>query len=157
MKNKYIFSGTNYHFNDNVYLTPKTNTQERSMTEELQTTDMPDTDIPSKDERLWGMLSHLLSFSGYLIPFGSVLGPLIVWMIKKDEMPFVNDQGKESLNFQLTMLIAVIVSAILCLVLIGFLMLGVVLIFQIVVVIIASIKANDGIKYRYPYTIRFIK
>ncbi len=122
------------------------------MTEELQTTDMP-----NKDERLWGMLCHLLSFSGYLVPFGSVLGPLIVWMIKKDEMPFVNDQGKESLNFQLTMLIAVIVSVILCFVLIGFLMLGVVLIFQIVVVIIASIKANDGIKYRYPYTIRFIK
>lgn len=122
------------------------------MTDELQTTDMPD-----KDERLWGMLCHLLSFSGYLIPFGSVLGPLIVWMIKKDEMPFVNDQGKESLNFQLTMLIAVIVSVILCFVLIGFLMLGVVLIFQIVVVIIASIKANDGVKYRYPYTIRFIK
>lgn len=127
------------------------------MTEELQTTDMPSTDIPSKDERLWGMLCHLLSFSGYLIPFGSVLGPLIVWMIKKDDMPFVNDQGKESLNFQLTMLIAVIISAILCLVLIGFLMLGVVLIFQIVVVIMASIKANDGVKYRYPYTIRFIK
>ncbi len=122
------------------------------MTEELQTTD-----IPNKDERLWGMLCHLLSFSGYLVPFGSVLGPLIVWMIKKDDMPFVNDQGKESLNFQLTMLIAVIVSVILCFVLIGFLMLGVVLIFQIVVVIIASIKANDGIKYRYPYTIRFIK
>ena len=127
------------------------------MTEELQTTDMPSTDIPSKDERLWGMLCHLLSFSGYLIPFGSVLGPLIIWMIKKDDMPFVNDQGKESLNFQLTMLIAVIISAILCLVLIGFLMLGVVLIFQLVVVIMASIKANDGIKYRYPYTIRFIK
>lgn len=122
------------------------------MTEETQTTDMPD-----KDERLWGMLCHLLSFSGYIIPFGSVLGPLIIWMIKKDEMPFVDDQGKESLNFQLTMLIAVIISAILCFVLIGFLLLGVVLIFQIVVVIMASIKANDGVKYRYPYTIRFLK
>jgi len=122
------------------------------MDEELQTADMP-----NKDERLWGMLCHLLSFSGYLIPFGSVLAPLIIWMIKKDEMPFVDDQGRESLNFQLTMLIAVIVSGILCLVLIGFLMLGVVLIFQIVVVIMASIKANDGVKYRYPYTIRFIK
>ena len=122
------------------------------MAEELQTSD-----APNKDERLWGMLCHLLSFSGYLIPFGSVLGPLIIWMIKKDEMPFVNDQGKESLNFQLTMLIAVIVSVILCFVLIGFLMLGVVLIFQIVVVIMASIKANEGVKYRYPYTIRFLK
>ena len=122
------------------------------MTEELEVAEMP-----GKDERLWGMLCHLLSFSGYLIPFGSILGPLIIWLIKKDEMAFVNDQGKEALNFQLTMLIAIIISVILCFVLIGFLLLGAVLIFQIVVVIIASIKANEGIKYRYPYTIRFLK
>ena len=86
-----------------------------------------------------------------------MLGPLIIWLIKKDEMPFVNDQGKESLNFQLTMLIAVIVSAILMLVFIGFLLLGVLIIYQIIVVIMASIKANEGVRYRYPYTIRFIK
>jgi uncharacterized Tic20 family protein len=125
---------------------------ETVMAEELESIE-----TPNKEERLWGMLCHLLSFSGYIIPFGSILGPLVVWMIKKDEMPFVNDQGKESLNFQITMLIAVIVSAILCLVLIGFLLLGVVIIFQIVVVIMASIKANEGVKYRYPYTIRFLK
>lgn len=121
------------------------------------TQDMEDVNSPDKGERLWGMLCHLISFSGYLIPFGSVLGPLIIWLIKKDEMPFVNDQGKESLNFQLTMLIAVIVSAILMLVFIGFLLLGVIIIYQIIVVIMASIKANEGVRYRYPYTIRFIK
>ena len=119
--------------------------------------DMEDVNSPDKDERLWGMLSHLISFSGYLVPFGSVLGPLIIWLIKKDEMPFVNDQGKESLNFQLTMLIAVIVSAILMLVFVGFLLLGVLIIYQIIVVIMASVKANEGVRYRYPYTIRFIK
>ncbi len=122
------------------------------MTDELEIVGIPD-----KDERTWGMMCHLLAFSGYFIPFGSILGPLIVWLIKKDEMPFVDDQGKESLNFQLTMIIAVIVSAILMFVLIGFLMLGVLIIFQIVVIIMAAIKANDGVKYRYPYTIRFIK
>lgn len=106
---------------------------------------------------MWGMLCHLLAFSGYMIPFGSVLDPLVIWMIKKDEMPFVEDQGKESLNFQLTMLIAVIVSGILVFVLIGIPMLAVLIIFQIVVIIVASIKANEGVKYRYPYTIRFIK
>lgn len=111
----------------------------------------------NKDERMWGMFCHLSAFSGYLIPFGSVLGPLIIWLIKKDEMTFVDDQGKESLNFQLTMLIAVIVSAILMLVFIGFLLLGVLIIFQIIVIIMASIKANEGVRYRYPYTIRFIK
>tara|TARA_R110000782_G_scaffold45916_3_gene101794 strand:+ start:1410 stop:1778 length:369 start_codon:yes stop_codon:yes gene_type:complete len=121
------------------------------------TQDVKEVSSSDKDERLWGMLSHLVSFSGYLIPFGSVLGPLIIWLIKKDEMPFVNDQGKESLNFQLTMLIAVIVSAILMLVFVGFLMLGALIIYQIIVVIMASIKANEGVRYRYPYTIRFIK
>lgn len=122
------------------------------MTQDIEATDSPD-----KDARLWGMFCHLIAFSGYVIPFGSVFGPLIIWLIKKDEMPFVDDQGKESLNFQLTMLIAVIISAILMFVVIGFLLLGVLIIFQIIVVIIASIKANEGVRYRYPYTIRFIK
>jgi len=121
------------------------------------TQDMEDVGSPDKDERLWGMLCHLIAFSGYVIPFGNVLGPLVIWLIKKDEMPFVNDQGKESLNFQLTMFIAVIVSAILMFVVIGFLLLGVLIIYQIIVVIMASIKANEGVRYRYPYTIRFIK
>jgi len=127
------------------------------MQETGMTQDMEEVNSPDKDERLWGMLCHLLAFSGYLIPLGSVLGPLIIWLIKKDEMPFVNDQGKESLNFQLTMFIAVIVSVILMIVVIGFLFLGVLIIYQIIVVIMASIKANEGVRYRYPYTIRFIK
>ena len=122
------------------------------MTEELETQETPD-----KDERMWGMLCHLIAFSGFIVPFGSLIGPLIIWLVKKDEMPFVDDQGKESLNFQLTMFIAVIVSIILMFVFIGFLLLGVIIIFQIVVVIIASIKASDGVRYRYPFAIRLIK
>jgi uncharacterized protein len=119
--------------------------------------EMESTETLSKDERMWGMFCHLIAFSGYLIPLGSLIGPLVIWLIKKEEMPFVDDQGKESLNFQLTMLIAFIISAILAFVLIGFLLIGVLIIYQIVVVIMASVKANDGVKYRYPYTIRFIK
>lgn len=111
----------------------------------------------NKDERTWGMLCHLLALSGFIIPFGSIIGPLIIWLIKKDEMNFVDDQGKESINFQLTMLIAFIVSAILMLVAIGFLLMVILAIFDVVVIIIASIKANDGIRYRYPYAIRFLK
>lgn len=114
-------------------------------------------DSISKDERMWGMFCHLIAFSGFIIPFGSILGPLIIWLIKKDEMPFVDDQGKESLNFQLTMLIAFIISALLMLVLIGFVMIGILFIYEIVVIIIAAIKANDGVRYRYPYVVRFIK
>ena len=72
-------------------------------------------------------------------------------------MPFVEDQGKESLNFQITMMLATIVSALLMFVLIGFVLIFVVIIFQFIVVIIASIKANEGVCYRYPLSIRFIK
>jgi uncharacterized protein len=111
----------------------------------------------NKDERTWGMLCHLVALSGFIVPFGSIIGPLIVWLIKKDEMVFVNDQGKESINFQLTMLIAFIVSAILMFVLIGFILMPILVIFDIVVIVIASINANDGVKYRYPYAIRFLK
>jgi uncharacterized protein len=114
-------------------------------------------DTISKDERTWGMLCHLIAFSGVVVPLGSLIGPLVIWLIKKDEMPFVDDQGKESLNFQITMLIAVIISAILTVVVIGFLLLAVLGIFWLVVVIMAAIKANDGVAYRYPYAIRFLK
>lgn len=114
---------------------------------------------PSKDERTWGMLCHLTAFVGLFIPVPGlcILGPLVIWLIKKDEMPFVDDQGKESLNFQLSMLIAFIISALLAFILIGFVLMGILYVFDFVVLIIASIKANDGVRYRYPYAIRFIK
>ena len=115
------------------------------------------TAVPEKDERMWGMLCHLTAFSGFIIPFGSIIAPLIIWLIKKEEMPFVDDQGKESLNFQLTMLIAFIISFVLMFVFIGFLLIGVLCIYEIVVVIMASMKSNDGVRYRYPWAIRFIQ
>ena len=111
----------------------------------------------SKDEKTWGMLCHLSAFSGFIIPMGNILAPLVIWLIKKEEMPFVDDQGKESINFQLTMLIAFIVSAILIVVLIGIPLLIILAVFEIIILIVATIKANDGVRYRYPYAIRFIK
>ena len=113
--------------------------------------------VPDKEERTWGMFCHLVVFLGLIIPFASIIGPLVIWMIKRDEMPFVEDQGKESLNFQITMMLATIVSALLMFVLIGFVLIFVVIIFQFIVVIIASIKAYEGVCYRYPLSIRFIK
>ncbi|MBI4005922.1 MAG: DUF4870 domain-containing protein [Gammaproteobacteria bacterium] len=118
---------------------------------------MGTSDVTNKDERMWGMLCHLTAFAGFIIPLGNVLGPLIIWLIKKDEMPFVDDQGKESLNFQITMLIAFIISFVLMFIVIGLVLMGILAVFQIVILIIASIKANDGVRYRYPYAIRFIK
>jgi uncharacterized protein len=112
--------------------------------------------------RRWAMLCHLAGFVGFLpiLPgIGWILGPLIVWLIKKDQYPFVDEQGKEAVNFQITMLIYSAVSALLLLTCIGILLLPAVLLTDIVLVVIATIKANDGFHYRYPYPliIRFIK
>ena len=113
--------------------------------------------VPTADERLWGMLCHLAALAGFIgIPFANIIGPLIVWLVKKDTMPFVDDQGKESLNFQISITIYAVVSAVLILLIIGVLLLIAVIIFGLVMVIIASIKANQGEHYRYPLCIRLI-
>ena len=115
------------------------------------------TGSPNAEERQWGMFAHLASLSGIIIPFGTLLGPLIVWLVKKDTMPFVSDQGKEALNFNITVFIALVVSGILTLVLIGLLLLAVVGIAWLVLTILAAIAANKGEAYRYPMTLRLIK
>jgi uncharacterized Tic20 family protein len=111
---------------------------------------------PSADERQWAMFAHLSALIGLIIPFGSIIGPLVIWLIKKDTMPFVNDQGKEALNFNITVAIAAIVGWILCFILIGFLVLAVVFVAWLVLVIIGTIKANEGTAYRYPFTLRLV-
>ena len=114
----------------------------------------------NKDARMWGMICHLAGLGG-LIPIvpiiGSVIGPLIVWQIKKDEFGFVADQGKEALNFQISILMYAIVSGLLCFACVGFVLLPAVYIFDLIFLLIAAVKANDGDHYRYPLTIRFIK
>ena len=113
---------------------------------------------PNKTERTFGMLCHLLALCGYVgIPFGNIIGPLVIWLIKKDEYPFVDDQGKESVNFQITMTLAAIVCVVLVFVVIGFFLLLALLVVDLVFIIIATIKANNGEAYRYPVTIRLIK
>jgi uncharacterized Tic20 family protein len=110
----------------------------------------------SAEEKTWGMLAHLSSLAGFIIPFGNVIGPLVVWLVKKDTMPFVADQGKEALNFNITVAIAAIISGILIFVLIGFLLLAVVAVGWLVLTILACIEANKGVAYRYPFTLRLI-
>ena len=111
----------------------------------------------SNDERMWAMFAHLSALSGFIIPFGSILGPLIIWQIKKNEMPLVDDQGKEALNFQITMAIAFCVCLILVFVLIGIVLIWIVGLFDLIMTVIAAIKANNGERYRYPFTLRLIK
>ncbi|QWP79384.1 DUF4870 domain-containing protein [Lysobacter sp. K5869] len=103
------------------------------------------------------MLAHLSTLVGLIIPLGTILGPLVVWLMKKDTMPFVADQGKEALNFNITVLIAMIVGGILTLVLIGLLVMAVVGIAWLVLTIMAALAANKGEAYRYPFTLRLVK
>jgi len=111
-----------------------------------------------KDTRMWGMFCHLSALCGFIgIPLGSVLGPLIIWLIKREEHPFIDAQGKEALNFQISMVIYGAVSALLIFVLIGFLLLFALLVLDVVCTIMAAVKANDGVSFRYPLTIRFLK
>lgn len=111
----------------------------------------------TQEQKTWGMIAHLSSLAGLIIPLGNVIGPLVVWLIKKDTMPFVDDQGKEALNFNITVFIAAVVSGLLTLILIGFLLLLVVGLGWLVLTVMAGIKANEGNTYRYPFTLRLIK
>lgn len=111
----------------------------------------------SQDDKNMAMFCHLAAFAGMIIPFGSIVGPLVIWLMKKDQSSYIDYHGKESLNFQITMAIAFFVSFILMFVIIGFFLVFGLVIFELVVIIIASIKANDGEKYQYPFNFRFIK
>lgn len=112
---------------------------------------------PSPDEKTWGLFAHISALAGFVIPLGNVFGPLIVWLIKKDQMPFVNDQGKESLNFQIMVTLALAVSIALWCVVVGFFITPIIAIGAIVFEIIGAVQAQKGIAYRYPINIRIIR
>ena len=114
-------------------------------------------EIPG-EARQWAMACHLMALVGLIgNGVGFVLGPLIVWLLKKDDHPFIDEQGKESLNFQITMFIMLAISFLLTLVFVGFVLLIVVALVMTIFPIIAAIKVTDSVHYRYPFTIRFIK
>jgi uncharacterized Tic20 family protein len=114
--------------------------------------------VTSSNVRTWCILCHASALSGiFFHVFGHVFGPLIVWLLKRNDSAEIDAHGKESLNFQLSMLIYNVIAGILVLVLIGIPLLILLYIANVVLVIIASIQASDGKLYRYPMAIRFIK
>ena len=107
--------------------------------------------------RNWAMLSHLVALIGlFLIPFGNIVGPLIIWLIKKDEYPFVDEQAKESLNFQISMTVYMFIGGLLAFILIGIVVLIGLAIANLILVIMATVKVNSGEHYQYPFSIKFI-
>ena len=118
----------------------------------------PIPEMPDRDTRMWAMFCHLAGLALLIgIPAANILGPFIVWQVKKEQHPFIDAHGKESMNFQISMFIYGLVAGLLIFVCVGMVLLPVLIVVDIVFVIIASIKANDGQAYRYPLTIRFIK
>jgi hypothetical protein len=124
---------------------------------------------PSAEERKWATFAHLSALVGALLTsgwggsIGFFVGPLIIWLMKREEMPFVNDQGKEALNFGITVSIACFVLLLLTIMSLGigavltiplFLVIG---IGALVLVVMAAIKANEGVAYRYPFSLRLVK
>lgn len=123
--------------------------------------------IPA-EERQWAMFAHLSALLGGLLTsavggWGFFIGPLVIWLMKKETMPFVADQAKEALNFNITVSAVFLVLMILGFVTlgIGFLVIGPLMLLigiaALVFIVIAAIKANEGVAYRYPMTVRLVK
>ena len=110
-----------------------------------------------QEERTFAMATHLAAFAGHLFPFAHIIGPLVVWMMKRDTSSFVNEQGKESVNAQITVTIYAVICIPFCFVLIGFVMLGVLYVAAIILVILAAMAAYEGRPYRYPMILRLVK
>ena len=118
------------------------------------------TEKAGKEERTWAMLCHLSPMVGYLLPLGNIILPLLIWKLKKSEFPLVEDQGKESLNFQINLtlyfLFLMVLSQIEALAGFAMVVFSGLAIFMLVILVIAAIRANRGERYRYPYTIEFV-
>ena len=113
---------------------------------------------PSSQARRWAMLCHYSAFCWFVVPMiGNVLGPLIIWQLKKDMDPFIDEQGKEALNFQITFSILLMICGVLAWILIGFPLMVLVSVVALVLVVIAGIRANEGKSYRYPLCWRIVK
>jgi uncharacterized Tic20 family protein len=110
---------------------------------------------PGKEERTWAMLCHLSIIAQVFLPI-LVLAPLVIWLWKGDQLPFVKVQGKEVLNFQITLFLAGLISTVLIVVGIGILLLILLWIYSIVAGIIGAVKVNEGVSYRYGINWRLI-
>jgi len=118
---------------------------------------MKDIRVLSETERNWAMFCHLSAFAGFFFPFGSIIGPLICWLSKKDESIWVDENGKASLNFQLSILLYIILCIPLFFLIVGIPIAGMLIVLKVICIIIASVKASKGEEFRYPISIPFIQ
>jgi hypothetical protein len=119
---------------------------------------MEENKVLSESERNWSMLCHLSGLATFLpIPFGGVVGPLICWLSRRDDSAWVDENGKASLNFNLSILLYCILVAPLCAIFIGFLLIGMLMMLKMICIVIASTKSSRGERFKYPMAIPFIQ
>lgn len=106
----------------------------------------------SSDDRTWASLAHASAFAGLFVPFGNVLGPLLVWLVKREDSRFVDDNGKEALNFQITWTVLMAVALLTVLVGVGLVLVPIVALAWVVLVVLATVRASDEEVYDYPLT-----
>jgi uncharacterized protein len=111
----------------------------------------------TETERNWAMLCHLSAFAGFFFPFGAIIGPLICWLSRKDESVWVDRNGKSALNFQLSMLLYMVLTLPLFIIIVGIPIMAFLLVLKIICIIIASVRASKGEEFKYPITIPFIQ
>lgn len=109
------------------------------------------------DDRTWGMLAHLSALSGVIVPLGNIIGPLVVWLVKREQSAYVDYHGKEALNFNISFLVYGLVAGLLILIVIGLILLPLVVVAWLVLAIVGAVRANAGEQYRYPLTFRFVQ
>jgi uncharacterized Tic20 family protein len=108
-------------------------------------------------ENTWAMLCHLSASLGYFLPFGHILGPLMIWLLKGQEFPKVNEHGREALNFQISVTLYALLAGILVVIGIGIPLLVFLFVFDLIAIIVAAVKTRGGEPVRYPLCIRFLK
>jgi hypothetical protein len=113
--------------------------------------------VLSETERNWAMLCHLSAFAGFFFPFGGIIGPLVCWLTRKDESAWIDMNGKASMNFQLSILLYMVLVIPLLFILVGIPIMMFLVALKIVCIIIASVKGSKGEKFKYPLSIPFIQ
>lgn len=110
-----------------------------------------------KETRMWCMVLHLSLFAGHIVPFGGIIAPIVIWQTQKGSMPEIDAHGKNAANWIISSIIYALICIPLCFILIGFALLFVLVVLNVVFPIIAAIKANQGEVWKYPLTITFFK
>jgi hypothetical protein len=110
----------------------------------------------SSDERTWAILVHASAFAGLFVPFGNILAPLVVWLIKREESEFVDANGKQALNFQITWTVIIVFALFSLVVGVGLVLVPIVALAWVILVVLATVRASENEVYDYPLTVDLV-